>query len=236
MTSQPHAVVNTIARREESDGGHTYWLGDAKWPGITTVLRQLGYNGRGADFYTPDSRQKGHGVHTASRLADQLAPEAKRIEEVQEVIELHPDLNVYVQNWLQIKQEMRYKPVAWEVPVGVKNLMTAGTLDSYGFNDDGELAIVDLKSWKAGGANPPRAAELQVMFYVMGARESGLIPNKTRVRRYIIRLGGRGRVYLCEKPGDSQAVIDACHVWWDLFLHRLLPWQQEEMEVAAIGE
>jgi len=225
-----------IIRRDEPDGGHTYWSGEEQWPGITTVLSGLGYNGRGQDFYTPESRQKGTGVHNACLLADQLVPDAKRIEEVLEVIDMHPALVPHVQGWMLFKKEKHYTPIGWEKSFAIDDLKVCGTPDNWGYTDSGIFTLPDLKSWKSRGATPTRASELQTAGYEIMLRQAKIVIDGAKVQRYIVKLPGNGkyRAYLCEKPLDQMYVHHACTVWWDLRNHRLMGIPEEADNAAAI--
>ena len=211
-----------IERRDEPDGGHTYWLAGQQLPGITSVLSAVGYNGKASAFYTPDSRQKGTAVHKACALADRMAPDATTVEEVLEVIDLHPDIVPYAAGWLLFCQEKQFRPCGWERALWSKTLRTAGTCDTWDIHN-GVFRLVDLKSWKNQGAKPKVSAELQTAGYVIMAREMGIIQPGQKVERYVLKLSGNGkfRVYPCTGM-DEEYVVYACKTWWKQYAHKLV--------------
>lgn len=199
---------------------HSYWMGRQQIPGITRVLKDLGYYGEGARFFTGKSRDRGTGAHKACAMVDQLAPAAQTMEEVHQKIDMHPDLNGYVQGYLLFKREKRYRPVAWEQPICDTRLRIAGTPDSYGFIDNGGTPInvvVDEKSWKNQGANPKRSAELQVAAYALMLQRQGNWLNPPE--RWVLKLPGDGRyrLYHCDNPQDLLMVPYLATVWYDLY-------------------
>ena len=227
-------MASTLEPVLYTDATHTYTAPGGKWlPGVTRILSGLGYNGSGADFFTPESRQRGQAVHYACRLADQYCPDALTLEAALSVIDLDERLHPYLSGYLWFKREKGFKPIHNELPVWSRKLNAAGTLDKWGTYSDGTRVLVDLKSWKGQGATPKRASEIQTAGYALMAKESMGLDTDLRV---VIALPGDGkyRSYDCTKPRDAAVFQACCIVYWDLIDAGLLKGGGEsEVELAA---
>lgn len=222
---------------------HEYWLGNQQLPGITLVLSQLGYNGKGGAFYTDESRQKGQGVHLACPIADRMAPGIHDLDAVLDGCfeELHPQIHPYLAGWLLFKKEKRYVPCGWETPLVSRLLRTCCTPDNWGQREGlrGPVWLVcDMKSWKKAGTKPTRASQLQTAIQELVLKENGLIPQKAAVERYVVKLRGNGKYYahLCDNPLDTEALIHAVKTWHDLRTYGLVSLSGDPDEDGAAIE
>ena len=200
---------------------HQYtWMGSPV-PGITRLLGEMGFT-KGARFFTEESRQRGHAVHKAQLLLEQLCPDATTIDEVEDAIDLDKRILPYMAQYLQFKLDTGFSPIYLEAPVFSSAIRVAGRLDAYGTYRNGKTVLVDFKSWKAAGTRPSRSSELQTAFYKMGAKESLGVDVDLRV---VLKLpGGDGvyRAYQCTSPTDEHLVYCAAKVWWDQNMNNLL--------------
>lgn len=201
---------------------HAYFLDGQQIPGITRVLSDLGYSGRGAAFFTDRSRRRGQAVHTACQLADELCPESTDVSEVLDRVDLSENLIPYLEGYLLFKREIRFVPKRHEFPSFHRGLRIAGTPDKWG-HIGSTTTLVDLKSWKSQGVKPKRSAVVQVVGYKLMIESCFQLLSE---RLIILKLPGNGRyrMYEVEKPALTEPVVwAAAGVWWDLHSNGLLP-------------
>jgi len=214
---------------------HEYWYGGQQLPGITTVLRHLGYDGSGSAFYTANSRQKGSAVHLACDVADTMAPDCNDLDWVLDNCfeNLHPEIVPYLAGWLLFRQEKQYRPEGGEKALVDTQLRICGKPDSWGSIRGLRSVVIDRKTWKNQGAKPKRSSELQTAEYKRMLRELGHPMDE----RWVVKLPGNGRYrsYACTNPRDEEYVVYAAQVWWDLRNNGLVSLSGDtEDEVAAI--
>ena len=214
---------------------HTYWADGKQWPGITSVLSALGYYGAGKAFYTEDSRQKGTAIHEACRLADLHCPDATRMEDVLDVLEIHEAVQPYLAGWLLFRREKGWRATAWEQPLSLKRLRIAGTPDAWGETECGSV-LIDLKSWAAQGAKPKRSAEVQTAAYDLMLEESE--HNERQRHRWIVKLSGdsKYRCYECGNDADYDIVSYCARVWWDQYNAGIVKMSGDPESELAIAE
>jgi hypothetical protein len=177
---------------------------------------------KGARFFTEESRQRGQAVHKAVQLIERHCPAAEDMDDVDEVMNIHPFIVPYVKQYLMFKREHGFKATLIEEAVFSILIRTAGRLDFYGTYANGKRVLVDLKSWKASASRPTRSSELQTAFYAMAGKEWLGIETDHRV---VLKLpGGDGKymAYQCTDKTDEHMVYCAAKVWWDQQTHKLL--------------
>lgn len=215
------------------DPSHVYRL-DQRWiPGFTRVLSDLGYSGKGAEFFTAASRQRGTAAHFACQLVDQYCPQAVTLEDALKVLDLDERLQPYLAGYLWFKKEKGFVAEHNELRVYSARLNVAGTLDKWGRYRDGRKVLVDLKSWKGQGAKPKHSAEIQTAGYSLMAKESTGLNTDLRV---VVALPGDGtyRSFDCTKATDAAVAQATCITWWDLCSAGLVKGSGEsEVELTA---
>lgn len=117
---------------------HTYWLGDAKVPSVTTILKpltDLSAIPRDVLQYAAD---RGTAVHYGTELydTDQLDWDS-----------LTDELVPYIEAWAEFRAITGFRPELIEARVFHPGLFYAGTLDRTGIIN-GERAILDIKTSK----------------------------------------------------------------------------------------
>ncbi len=212
---------------------HKYFYRGVQRPGITRVLRDLGYYGSGAQFYTDESRIRGTSVHEAARLVDVYHPDATDIDEIacSQKISIPEIIFPYVSGYLLFRRESKYKALAHEVPMFSQSLLLCGTPDSLGRQAKAKI-VVDLKTWKGQGIKPKVSSVLQAAGYqIMTGEVTGQEPDE----RWILMLSGNSkyRIFLCDDPTDREMITYASRIWWHQKNNKLISLAGDEPELEG---
>lgn len=117
---------------------HTYWLGDAKVPSVTSILKPM----TDLDGIPPAilayAADRGTAVHFGCELYD---------TDNLDWDSLDTELVPYIEAWAEFRAVTGFKPQLIESRVFHPGLFYAGTLDRTGVVE-GELAILDIKTSK----------------------------------------------------------------------------------------
>lgn len=181
---------------------HTYWLGDAVVPSVTTILNAV------TDFsginpavlaYAAD---RGTAVHYGCELYD---------KDDLDWSSLSDELVPYVEAWVDFRATTGFKPERIEERVFHPGLFYAGTLDRTGVLY-GELAVIDIKST----SQMYPAVGLQLAAYQEALHASNPDAPK-HTKRYAVQLKSDGKWKLHEYKDQTD---------WPTFiaLHTVTRW------------
>jgi hypothetical protein len=192
---------------------HEYRMKGQWRPGATRILSDNGYSGKGAKYFTDESRRRGRAVHHATRLIDENCPEASTMEEVLDVMDMDERLHGYVRGYLLWKKEAEFTPIYHEILVYSMRLNCCGHFDVYGRTPRG-TRLVDLKTWKGQGPTVKRGAALQAAGYKLMLREC--LGIETDMAEILALPGdGKFREFPSTNPLDEGVFSSNCVVWWD---------------------
>lgn len=201
---------------------HLYTIDGRRAPGATGLLSDMGYV-PGQEWFTEASRMRGHQAHLARQMADQYAPQATTLEEVQEILEVGEALHGYLTGWLLYKREKGFIPEWSEQLVYSASMNVAGTPDVKGRLKDGRNALVDTKSWAQKPTAPKRASVLQVAGYRIMVEE--YLGEKTDLGVIVVLPGdGTYRSWDLEDRDGRDRSLFRCiaYVWADRQANGLL--------------
>lgn len=200
------------------DSDHSYFLGTRQIPGITRMLADLGAY-PGSQHYTEESRVRGQQVHLACQLADQHAMEAETLHDVLEIMDVAPAIQPYLEGYLKLRREKRYRAEKWEIPIASRKLRVGGRPDSTGctWGATSRAVVLDVKSWQSQGQKPKHSAEIQTAAYAIMLVEyygrTDLAP--TDIERWTVKLPGDGsyRCYVCDDVDNFSEVHWMAQLW-----------------------
>lgn len=173
---------------------HEYWLGPARLPGVTSVLRDLyEFDGIPASILE-EARQRGQYVHRATELHDR---------DDLDWASLHPPYVPHIEAWLRFRDEHKPEIVDAEVPDYHRRLMYAGTRDRL-LVLSSDMTLADIKTTH----KVSRVDGLQTAAYTAIA-EQGKAPKIARRVTIQLRSDGSYHIEDWTDRGDF-AVFCAC--------------------------
>lgn len=178
----------------ESD--HTYWLGDKRVPGVTTVLKVLGgYEGIPKRILEK-AATRGTTIHKITELDD---------DGTLDYAALPDDLIGYLMGYHRFKEEVRPQILDTEVPDYHPGMLYAGTRDRR-LAIGKKVGILDVKScYRLMPSTGPQTAGYKEIF-------NANAPKSEHVKhRWGLRLGRDGTYELKEytDPGDWNTFVSA---------------------------
>lgn len=185
-------------RFQEAD--HSYWLGEKRLPGTTSVLALLGgYEGISKQILQRAS-ERGTAVHKVTEFDDAGTLDYGSLDD---------NLIGYLMGWHRFKDEMRPEILDAEVPGYHPQLLYAGTRDRrliiHGLRKP-RVAILDIKSsyMLMPTTGPQTAAYLEIF-------NSGAAKDERAEHRYGLKLKPDGTYELKEykDPGDWNTFVSA---------------------------
>ncbi|HDR9165924.1 TPA: hypothetical protein QDB28_006405 [Burkholderia vietnamiensis] len=170
---------------------HTYWLGERKVPGVTSILSPLYDFSFIREEVLARKAALGHAVHFACELLDQDDLDWSGIS-----AEALP----YIEAYAQFKLDTRFVPHAIERRVLHATHVYAGTLDRTGLIYD-DPSLLDLKCV----AQLSPATGVQTAAYLEGLKSEGdAFEHPMPQKRYALQLKPNGKYVLKEyrEPTD----------------------------------
>ncbi|RJO61083.1 MAG: hypothetical protein C4542_07295 [Dehalococcoidia bacterium] len=164
------------------EASHTYWLGDDKLPGVTSILKAAGL----LEFphSNGSAMLKGTYIHRATELYDRDDLDADSLD---------AEIKPYLEGWMKFRKDSGFVPELIEAPMFHPHLFYAGTIDRYGVLN-GKKVLLDIKS-----GSPHPAYKVQVA----GGYEGLLIGNGHHIDKFY-------SLYLKNTGGYSlQEITDA---------------------------
>lgn len=180
---------------------HTYWLGDRKLPGTTTVLGILGgYEGIPARILQK-AAERGTAVHKITELDDDGTLDYATLDD---------ELAGYLEGWWRFKEERKPIILDAEVPGFHPKLLYAGTRDRRLIIGN-KAGILDIKSsYRLMPSTGPQTAAYKEIF-------NANVPKADQVKhRWGLRLGRDGTYELKEytdHAGDLNTFLSALNCY-----------------------
>lgn len=168
---------------------HTYWLGDAKVPSVTTILKAVSDLDAIPPAILAHAAERGTAVHLGCELYDNDDLDWDSVSE-----ELVP----YIEAWVDFRATTGFKPILVESRVFHSGLFYAGTLDRTGVLY-GDLAVVDIKTT----ATMYPWVGMQLAAYQEALHVS--MPDEPKhTKRYAVQLkdDGRWKLHEYKEPTD----------------------------------
>lgn len=162
---------------------HTYWIGAAKVPSVTQILKPLVDLSSIPSGVLAHASARGTAVHYACELFDQDNLDWDSLD-----VELVP----YVEAWVEFRMATGFMPIRNEERVFHPGLFYAGTLDRTGLIN-GELSVVDIKT--SSGLYPTVGMQLAAYAEALNATNANATEPK-HTGRYAVQLKKDGRYHL----------------------------------------